>query len=198
MIRIIDLTLLAFLFFTLTSCDTKNNKDSKKTEEEKIIGPPAPCAERSRPLDVVNNTDTLKIIAEISDCGEWGGHRESIYLQRNRNREIIARFIMDTISCDKIIEKGGLGVLDDKARAIVLDTTKILKLEDEKLLSLFLQRLLELYLKAEMHSNGGNIFRVINTDSELNFTYWNSGNCRDTYYEKVREQLFGDILKLRK
>ena len=24
--------------------------------------------------------DTLKIIMEFPDCGEWGGHRESIYL----------------------------------------------------------------------------------------------------------------------
>jgi len=65
----------------------------------------------------------------------------------------------------------------------------------EKLISLFLQRLLELYLKDEIHGNAGTVFQVINTNSTLNFKYCNSGNCRETYYRKVRKQLFGNILK---
>ena len=57
---------------------------------------------------------------------------------------------------------------------------------------------MELYLKNEMHSNAGTFFQVINTDKSLNFKYWNSGDCRDTYYGNLRKQVFGDIMKTKK
>jgi len=188
--------LTIFLTLWITSCETRNTNVSKtKNEETEMPLPPAPCEERYRPLDVVDKSDTLKIIVEISDCGEWGGHKESIYLQRNNNNEIVARFIMDTVSCDKIVEVNGCGVLDDKERKKVLDVSKVINLEDEKLISIFLQRLIELSLRNEIDSNAGDMFHVINTNKEMYFTYWNSGNCRDTYYEKVRKQIFGIIKK---
>ena len=181
----------------MTACNTKSDKDPLATILETTGFPPTPCADLSRPLDIVDKTDTLKIQIEATDCGEWGGHRENIFIQRNLKNKLFARFIMDTVPCDKIVEKGGAGVLDDKTRVIVLDTTKLLNFGEEKLISIFLQRLLELYLKNEVHSNSGTVYQVINTNSSLNFTYWNSGDCRDTYYAKVRKHIFGDILGIK-
>jgi hypothetical protein len=190
---------VVILLYTIAACRTKTNIDSNTLTKETIADrPPKPCEERSNPLDIVDNNDTLKILIQISDCGEWGGHRESIILHRDSDDRILARFIMDTVPCGRIIEKGGYGVLDDKTRVIILDTTKLLNLGDEKLMSEFLQRLLELYLKNEVHSNAGSQFQVINTNSTLYLSYWNSGDCRDTYYGKIRQQVFGDILKLKK
>jgi len=196
--EILRILLFIISISLLTACDFGNNKVDKISESVKTIGGPAKtCEEYSSPLNIVDRTDTLKILVQFSDCGEWGGHKESIYLIRNKENKIYARFIMDSVPCDKIIEKSGIGLLDDKTRRIVLDTTKLLNLEDEKLVSLFLQRLLELYLKNEVHANAGTVFHILNSDSSLNFTYWNSGDCRDTFYEKVRKQLFGDILKIK-
>jgi hypothetical protein len=188
----------SIMLFLLMACNFESKNGANLSIKDTIkAGPPAPCEEYSQPLDIIDNSDTLKILIESSDCGEWGGHRELIYLQRNSQSKIFARFIIDTVSCDKIVEKGGFGVLDDRTRVIVLDTSKLLSVENEKLISMFLQRLLELYLKDEMHANAGSVYQVINTDATLSFKYCNSGDCRDTYYDKVRKEVFGDILKIK-
>jgi hypothetical protein len=189
--KILQFIILVPLLF---SCNPKKDKviETFKTEKEKSNAPNI-CEEYSSPLDIADKKDTLKILVEASDYGELGGHREYIYIQRNRDDKIIARFIKDTVPCNKRIS----GSIDDKARVIVLDTTKLLNLEEEKLMSVFLQRLLELYLKHEVHSNSGSTYKVNYTNKTLDFTYWNSGNCRDTYYGRVRKQIFGDILKIK-
>jgi hypothetical protein len=184
----ISLILLFFLFF---GCKSQNSKSDKS----QIDIPPAPCEDRSNPLDIVRLDDTLKITIEFSDCGEWGGHKEMIYIQSNKQYDITARFIMDSVSCDKIVEKDGVGVLDDKNRHILIDTVKVLNNSDEKLFSLFFQRLVELYLKNEMHSNAGARYVVKNTNNSFYIDYWNSGDCRDTYYGDIRNQVFGDLIK---
>ena len=172
-----------------------NNGDKSKSKGFQVSGSSAPCEERSKPLDIIGRKDTLKILMEFSDYGEWGEHKELIYLQRNKGHKVFARLIVDTVSCDKIVEKNGIGVVDDNNRHIIIDTTKILTVDDEKVFSIFLQRLLELYLKNEMHANAGAVYHVINTDKSLDFKYWNSGDCRDTYYGKIREILIGNKMK---
>jgi hypothetical protein len=94
---------------------------------------------------------------------------------------------MDTVSCDKIVERGGFGVLDDQTRKIKTDTTRLLSANDEIKFSRFFQRLIELYFKNEMQSNAGTSFRLVNTDGSLALHYWNSGDCRNTNYEAIRE-----------
>jgi hypothetical protein len=184
--------LLILLFFLFFGCKSPNHKSDNLSQIDLL---PAPCEESSNPLDIVGSGDTLEITIEFSDCGEWGGHKEMIYLQSNKQQDIIARFIMDTVSCDKIVEKHGVGVLDDNNRHLIIDTVKVLNNSDEKLFSLFFQRLLELYLKNEMHANAGARYYVRNTNNSFNIDYWNSGDCRDTYYGNIRNQVFGDIIK---
>jgi hypothetical protein len=195
----IILILHIFLLSLLTACDNERDGVSETIKTGSgVPGLRLPCEEYGSPLNIVNKDDTLKILIEASECGEWGGHRENILIQRNKDNKIFARFIMDTVPCDKIINAGGgLGVLDDKTRVIISDTTKMLSLMDEKIISMFLQKLLELYLKNERDANSGYKYYIINTDSTMNFKYWNSGDCRDTYYRFVRKQVFGDILKIK-
>ena len=175
------------------SCDNiVSKKENCKNENQDDKNVPNICEEYSTPIDIVDRNDTLKIIVQCSDCGEWGGNKEYMYFQRNDNNQICARFILDTVPCDKIVEKDGFGVLDDRLRKIIVDTTKILNFEEEKLISQMLQRILELYLKNELHSNSGSYFQIENTDGTLRINYWNSGDCLDTYYFKTRRQIFGD------
>jgi hypothetical protein len=187
--------LFILLLSILTSCENETDTIHEKTNKQsKVPGLRAPCEAYGSPLNIVNTRDTLKILIEASDYGEWGGHRENILIQKNKDNKMLARFIMDSVPY-KVIEKGGIGVLDDNLRVVVLDKTKLLNLEDEKIISIFLQRLLELYLMNEVHANAGTVYHVVNTNSTLNFTYWNSGDCRDTYYGIVRKYVFRDILK---
>ena len=194
--RLIFILLLGVVLFkTLNSCDggkIDSQKDKCETGifDSKLIR--GICDEYSTPLNIINQKDMLKIVVQRSDCGEWGGNKEYIYLQRNDSDKICARFILDTISCDKIIEKNGYGVLDDSLRKIVVDTSKVLSINEEVLISKMLQRILELYLKNEVHSNAGSYFEISNSDGTMNICYWNSGDCQDTYYYKTRRQIFGD------
>ena len=193
--HIIKLLIAFFILQVLQSCQTGYVITEDGKQRVNIHGFRKPCEEYSKPLDLIRFNHTLKIINQCTDCGEWGGHKETIYLTQSEENKIFARFILDTVNCFKIIEKNGIGVLDDNYRVIVLDTCKVLTTKDEELLSTFLQRLVELYLKNEMHSNAGFNFVISSSDSNFYLSFWNSGNCRDTYYPKVRRQIFGDILK---
>jgi len=171
----------------LSSCDLRNNDNSNE------LSFPDFSDELFSPLSLVGGKDTLKIIVQSSECGEWGGHQDYLLISTDSKRQITARLTVDTVSCDKIINKNGVGVLDDFQRVIVFDSTKILNDSDEEMLSKMLQRLLELKLRSELHSNHGDNFKVEYTDGSLFFNYWNSGNYYDTYYWKTRMQLFGKI-----
>lgn len=152
-------------------------------------------------VNVINLRDTLQISVEFSECGEWGGHMESIYLQRNSKNEIVARFIKDSVSCDNIeshIENGGIG-----GRIIVLDTIKTLTTKDEKLFNLFLHRVFELYLNHSlfysqdsiltliMYVDAGKSIRIKNSDASLNLYYWNMDDLSNTWYGYIRREVFG-------
>lgn len=178
-----------FIFYLLINC-TSNNFNS-----------PLPCANNSTPLNLLNySQDTLKIIVEKSDCGEWGGHREYILLQKNKENRFIANFIVDSVSCDNIIsiyENGynyGSGI-DENSRVIVIDTFKTLTKSDEKIINKFIVRIMDLYLRQEMYSNAGTTYHIQHTDSTLDIKYWNNGDCKNTNYGKVRKKLFGEFLK---
>jgi hypothetical protein len=195
--KYLNIVIIVFsILIVFQSCKTDHIMTQSGKKKVRIHKVRSPCEDYTTPLNAVRFGDTLKIIVECSDCGEWGGHKESLTIQRYNDTNICVRFKMDTVNCHKIVEKNGFGVLDEKFRGIVLDTTKIITLADEKLISSFLQRLLELYLKNEMHSNAGTDYTVSTSKSKFYLSFWNSGDCRDTYYQKVRKQLFGKNLRL--
>jgi len=185
-----------FTLLLLNSCELNTNNTGNKGSSDDKVRISNICEEYSSPLNIVNEKDTLKIIVQRSDCGEWGGFKEYIFLYRNVGDKIEARFILDTVPCIKIVEENGIGVLDDKLRVVIVDTIKTIDLSEERLISTMLQRLLELHLKNEIHANGGSYFEVINTNGTINFSYWNSGDCRDTYYFKTRRKIFGKIYEV--
>jgi hypothetical protein len=194
----IAIVLFLITIILLYSCNSKNSNVISEQDTANISGPPAPCEDRSTPLNIVNNSDTLKISILTSDCGEWGGHKEYVYLYRNKDYKILARFIQDSVSCKNMTETNGFGHVDYSKSVKIFDTCLILSKDGEKLLNEFLRRLFELYLRREVHGNSGYSFQVMNTDSTLNFTYWNSGDCRNTYYGNIRNQIFGRKNKLKR
>lgn len=162
---------------------------------------------------VINKRDTLKIIVEFSDCGEWGGHKESILLHRNSENKINATLIIDSVSCqnirtlfaypEKTKDTCAYSDIDDKSRVVILDTTKALTGNDEKLLNLFLHRIFELYLNQNSFSTSDSVetfciykgsgasIRVENTDLSLKLFYLNIDESANTWYGKVKKEIFG-------
>lgn len=177
------LVCLLILMFTTNHCYCQNlNNRSWEFSENS-----------SSPLEIINQRDTLIISFQASECGEWGGHHEFIFIQRQKDNEIAARIVIDTVTCNDIIEQNGLGILNPDNRRIIIDYTKILNSTDEQLISEFLQRLLELYLKPLVVGNFGNLYEVRNTNNSLYFNYWNSGNIMDTHYSKLKKEIFGKL-----
>ena len=87
-------------------------------------------------------------------------------------------------------------MLDENKRKFIINKTKVLNSEDQKLVSVFIIRLIKLYLENKSCSNAGTVYEVINTDSSLKFSFWN--NCgQDTYYGKVRKQIFSEFLDIK-
>lgn len=185
---------LICIFFLVTflfnyCCSQKRSKNaSKNTSNTWELS-----VQSASPLEMINKRDTLLISFQDVECGEWGGHQEIIYLQRQSNNKIAARIVIDTVPCDDIIEKNGVGILNPEKREIILDYTKVLELKDQQVFSDFLQRLLQLYLKSLVIGNYGSYYQVKNTDNSLYFRYWNSGNLMDTHYSKLKKEVFGEL-----
>lgn len=178
--------IVIYVFYLMSNCTSKDFK------------PPLPCANNSTPLNFINIDDTLKIIIEASECGEWGGHREYIFLKR-KNNKITANFIVDSVSCDDIVtiyeQDYSFSEIDENSRKIIIDTTKLLTKKEEKIMNKFILQIMSLYMEQEVFSNAGTVYQIINTDSSLNIAYWNSGDCRNTNYREVRKKVFGEFLK---
>jgi len=141
---------------------------------------------------LMHRSDTLKIIVEFSDCGEWGGRRETILIQNDS-----ARFIRDSVFCENIKN----GRIDDNSRVIIRDTTKILTAADERLINLFLHRLLEVYLNKEdfhdvllfnIYNDSGTTLKVMNSDSTLCLYFWNIDSMSNTWFGHVRSKVFNE------
>jgi hypothetical protein len=154
------LSLTIILFLILARCNEnkkRNNKneiyyslDSLFNEDKKDI---------FNTLSV--NSDTLNLYAFISDCGEFGGHKEVI---RIYSKEIEHRYILNYkryySNCDSI----GRYLLHDK-----VEFEMNIKLTDKNKKSIFsyIQKLLELKLNQQFYSNANNTFSVYKSDSTL-------------------------------
>jgi hypothetical protein len=136
--------------------------------------------------------DTFRIQVEMTDCGEWGGHREYIYIHKRGDHKLYATFQKDKVPCGKIVNKNGLGVLDDQLRVIIRDTTVIFKKQDENSAELFIKDLLKQYLNSKVGlGNYGDHYIIYNTDSSFLLDYFNSGNSNKTLFKDLKYQLFG-------
>lgn len=192
--------LLASLFFH--SCN--NVEDDLENRLKKLSGMNYPnyLEPNSGLSSIVGESDTLKIIVEFDECGEWGGRKEYIHLYRNDSRELIGRYLIDTVSCDRIIEKDGIGILDDKERVIVKDTIKHISKEDEMIFNNFIHRLLELTINFDysfsnyrpfvQYLDSGNRLEVIHSDSLFHIQFTNLWENSNTWYGYIKKEVFND------
>jgi hypothetical protein len=142
----------------------------------------------------ISQLDTLQIQVEMSECGEWGGHKEKIYIHRRKDNNLYATYQRDTVPCGKIVSKNGVGVLDDKLRIITVDTTVQFKSEYEKNVKSFIKRIFKLSLKDQLPlSNFGDNYQIQKTDSTFIIEYLNFSNKKNTHYQTLKQSLFGKI-----
>ena len=191
----------------MISCRNNSNKSNIK-QLSKITFPD--FQEKNTGLgNFLKNQDTLIITIEFSNCGEWGGHKESIILTRNSNNKIIGHFIVDSVSCENIKNSGNYSDLDDNSRVIIKSIETELNKNDEKLINLFIHRILELSLNQghDIYTNtngeeiiptyedSGTTIKIQNSNSTLKIFYWNISENRNTWYGKIRKEIFGKVNK---
>ena len=164
----------------------------------------------------VNFQDTLKVEVGFSECGIWGGRQEKILLFRDENMGIQANFTVDTVCCKSIVTNNKYGELDDKSRVIKLNVTKTLSQEDERLINLFIHRVVELSLNDEFYNfwykeetneieeidivefiDTGAYVKIFNSSSNFYIYFHNPLLSANTWYGRVRKQVFGDLINLK-
>ena len=140
----------------------------------------------------ISQLDTLQIQVEMTECGEWGGHKEKIYIHRRKDNNLYATYQRDTVPCGKIVSKNGVGVLDDKLRIITVDTTIQFNSKYEKDVKSFIKRIFKLSLKDQLPlSNFGDNYQIRITDSTFIIEYLNFANKKNTHYQTLKQRLFG-------
>ena len=215
-IRVCVSILIICLFTYCSMAQTKNDTAIKNFSGMNFpnFEEPAPGLARG-----VTFWDTLEIDIQFSDCGEWGGRKERIVLCQDESKSIKARFTMDTVCCNKIVVENGIGLLDDETRVIKIDVTKILTMEDERLVNLFIHRILELKLNQNLFAwneelinnnnksieegfieivifeESGTQIQIKNSSSDFLLSFYNLELMANTWYAKVRKQLFEELIK---
>lgn len=201
-----NIVLLFILVVGLNSCDNK----SGKVKKEHLNGMDFPNFQEKHSglVNILQKKDTLTITVEFSDCGEWGGHKEQINLFRNSENELIARIQIDSISCENIRVYGDYSDLDDNTRQVVKTIEKKLDSDDEELFNLFIHRILELKLNYRfsiimedneeiipMFIDAGTSIEIRNSNSTFLIVYYNIAETANTWYGKIRKQIFGLKIK---
>jgi hypothetical protein len=204
---------ISLLISLLIFCSCQNSEYSSSSDSCSDTKQFPNFKEPNSGLDnVISKSDTLSIIVNFSDCGEWGGHTERILLHKNNKREIEARLIVDSVNCEDIktlpyYDKHTKDTMyysgiDEKSKVIIADITKTLSEKDEQLLNLFLHRVFELYLNdalsqstdnidtINIYGSAGTSIRVKNSDSTLDMAYTSVYSSSDTWYGRIRKEIF--------
>ena len=134
-------------------------------------------------------TDTLAIVFLHSNCGEWGGDRQTIYFTRDKQRRLEARLIADTISCDNIIERGGISLLDDNMRVTIKDTARLISKNEEQQISELLSNQFAKFLDGSGYDRSHYV-EIKDTYGSIHLERW---GIEITDLLKLSNMLFGDI-----
>ncbi len=187
------------LFVGLVSCNNRTSEINKDNLNGMVF--PEFQESNSGLVNFLQNKDTLFITVQFSDCGEWGGHKESIKLYKNIDGILKGQLKIDSVSCENIRSYGDYSAIDDKSRKVVKVVNKKLNPENEKLINLFIHRILELKLNFELSvgreeeiipifKDSGTHIEIRNSKSTFYLDYYNIDRMANTWFGKVRKELF--------
>lgn len=138
---IIRQLLILIITGTVISCSTK-----KVDQGERLIGN-------------IGRTDTLTLYAQYSECGEWGGHQESLKIYRGDDEELWTMYQRDTVtSCEGPIENN---------RTVLIQRTVKLTEDNQRTIIHYMHNLLDRSLEVEVPSHSGEYFSIRRNDSRF-------------------------------
>jgi hypothetical protein len=170
-------TLLIAFLFTFSNCSQK----AKQVEYEKKITFFDPIE-----LGQFNGTSNLSIEARFSECGEWGGHTETIKVSAYKQKTLYATYKIYPFNCDSLDYYYGnknLNPISD--RRVILDEQKKLAIIN------YIQRLTQSRIAQRFpSSNANNVFSVVNSDSTLLIRVHGSKEDEIRSFKKIVSELF--------
>jgi hypothetical protein len=169
---------MKYLIFYITSILLLSNA----TAQEKPFG-----SEYNTPFSAISKNYTLIFTAFIDDCGEFGGHKETIELKKI-DKKFFAEISVHDKNCD-----GGWDL--DNAKKI----SSVIYSVSEKQLSLFynyLEKLLKKTIKKEMPFHAGKYYFAkleYNDDAEIKFKQidlnFHDSNSEWKEFERLKKEL---------
>lgn len=125
--------------------------------------------------------DTLIVGARLADCGEWGGHTESIRVFRLSGGELVANYEKDTLQCPN----PGF-----KTRHIVERLGTELTNAKKEVLARFISQLIGRTYHTEVVNHASDIYTVDRPDKELKVEYWNYERNWSSAFLGLKGELF--------
>ena len=110
----------------------------------------------------IKNGDTLTLIGYFSDCGEWGGHAEYIYLYKN-DSALWFTYKNDSIKCTRIATP---------EQKELVEVSKLLSFKQTEIISNYIENLFEFKKSLEgdgpkASSNGPNCYYIRTKDTSI-------------------------------
>lgn len=140
------------LFIATIACIISCSKSDNSSDKNKYL------------FENIHGTDTLKIKAKYSDCGEWGGHFECIDIYRSDNNKLTLHYQRDTVNCpDPSLFN----------RRIIDEWKKELSAEDQDHIMNFINDLTKRTFIDEGISNAGDYYVIKRSTGSLTIEYSN-------------------------
>lgn len=180
------------LFLILAWCSCKRS-NQKVYEDDLLTSNSVYESTKVSELAFLGPADTLMIKVLFSDCGEWGGHKESIDIFRSNKGELLVNYKIDTVSCSALSK---ISDYNDRTKfaSIILDTNLTITKETEKKIFDFIHWIFVLNLKTpKSNLSNGDVYWINCTSGYLSLTYFNS-TLDNTYFHELRKQILGKIL----
>ncbi len=138
------------LLFILTAC---NSKTLDKNAEFDFFSSELSTRHGERVI--------IDIKAKFSECGEWGGHEEKIFITTREDKEFYLKYELYCADCDSmVLYKDSIGSFYTPLKTLVDSGT--MKMQEEHKLAIydFTQNLVQAKFREEYSGHSGNSFEI--------------------------------------
>jgi hypothetical protein len=154
MTRIIRRLLFIPIVVSAIACAQKQSNKIDTTDSTYFFDPVK--------IGALNGAKNLSINARFGECGEWGGHLETIIVSADKNNNFYANYKVYPFNCDSL----DYYYANDTLNPIV-DKNIILSNDNKNSIVSFIQRMIKSKVTERFPGHAGNYFSIINSDSSL-------------------------------
>ena len=136
------------------------------------------------PLGRVMGSEVLILNASLDECGEWGGHHETIKIYRKENQELWLDYTEDQVDCEKIST--------DDFRTVIKEGSQALSVKDEEKVINYLQQLVKANFAFHTFIHGGSSYSAVmlseyTSDTSFQSSYQTIGNWEE--YQELKKEI---------